>query len=96
MTYDKMVLVSLVLLSALTASNGFAAGKEDKGFLDRVFKDADGKETKYVVFLPHDYKADKAYPLILFLHGAGEAGTDGQKQVKVGLGPAIKKREKLS
>jgi predicted peptidase len=32
--------------------------------------------------------------VILFLHGSGETGTDGQKQVKVGLGPAVKKQEK--
>src|SRR6516162_408130 len=64
------------------------------GFLDRVHKDGDGKEAKYVLFVPHDYKGDKDYPLILFLHGAGETGSDGVKQSKVGLGPAVKKDEK--
>ena len=44
------------------------------GFLDRTFTDADGKEAKYVLFVPHDYKGDKPYPLILFLHGSGETG----------------------
>lgn len=63
------------------------------GFLDRVFKDGDS-ESKYIVFVPHDYKGDKAYPLILFLHGAGESGTDGKRQAAVGLGPAIRKQEK--
>jgi predicted peptidase len=67
---------------------------EDVGFLDRVHKDADGKEAKYVLFIPHDYKGDKEYPLILFLHGSGETGTDGKKAAAVGLGPAIKKEEK--
>src|SRR3954469_4703764 len=64
------------------------------GFLDRVHKDPDGKEAKYVLFVPHDYKADKAYPLILFLHGSGESGDDGKKQATVGLGKAIAKDEK--
>ena len=66
------------------------------GFLDRVHKDADGKEAKYVLFVPKDYdaKADKTWPVILFLHGAGET-QGGQKQpVEVGIGPAIKKQEK--
>jgi poly(3-hydroxybutyrate) depolymerase len=74
---------------------GFAAvGRaEDKhGFLDRVHKDADGKEAKYVLFIPKDYDGKKAYPLILFLHGAGETGTDGKKQAEVGLGKAIKEQ----
>ena len=52
------------------------------GLLDRTFNDADGKEAKYVLFVPHDYKGDKEYPLILFLHGSGETGTDGKKQAK--------------
>lgn len=29
------------------------------------------------------------WPLILFLHGAGERGTDGARQTTVGLGPAL-------
>src|SRR2546421_12365582 len=71
-----------------------AGAKVEHGFLNAVYKDADGKEVKYVVFVPHDYKGDQDYPLILFLHGAGETGTDGKKQVGAGLGPAIKKKEK--
>jgi len=69
------------------------ARADDKhGFLDRVYKDADGKEAKYVLFIPKEYDGKKAYPLILFLHGAGETGTDGKKQAEVGLGKAIEKQ----
>ena len=75
------------------AQLSMAGGGTKTGFLDFVYKGSEG-EGKYVVFVPHDYKGDKAYPLILFLHGAGETGTDGVKQTKVGLGPAIKKKEK--
>ncbi len=63
------------------------------GFLSRVHKDGEGNEARYVLFVPHGYKGEEPYPLILFLHGAGETGTDGQKQAKVGLGPAVRKRE---
>jgi predicted peptidase len=78
------------LLAAVTAR----AADPAVGFLDRVHKDSDGKEAKYVLFVPQDYKGDKAYPLILFLHGSGETGDDGVKQTKVGLGKAIKNDEK--
>jgi predicted peptidase len=71
-----------------------AADPQERGFLNRVYKGADGKEAKYVVFIPHDYQGDRPYPLIVFLHGRGECGSDGEKQVTVGLGPAIKKHEK--
>jgi predicted peptidase len=66
-----------------------AAAEARTGFLDRTYDKA-----KYDLFVPHDYKGDKAYPLILFLHGAGERGTDGKRQAQVGLGPAIRKQDK--
>lgn len=60
------------------------------GFLNRSLKSG-GKEFKYVVYVPRGYgaKPDEKWPLILFLHGAGECGTDGTKQVAQGLGNAI-------
>jgi predicted peptidase len=70
------------------------------GFVERVFKNANGTESPYVVFIPHDYDGSKSYPVILFLHGAGESKdpkgkkTSGKMPVEVGIGPAIKKREK--
>ena len=86
---------SLGLLLALLLSSFLRAdGAEKVGFIDKVFKDADGTEDKYVLFVPHDYQGDKEVPLILFLHGSGETGTDGKKQATVGLAPAIKKMEK--
>jgi predicted peptidase len=85
--------ISLVLAGLLFPAVAGAADPE-VGFLDRVHKDPDGKEAKYVLFVPHDYKGDRAYPLILFLHGAGETGFDGHKQARTGLGRAIRKREK--
>jgi predicted peptidase len=94
-------LTGAVLAACVLGTNLAPARADDKpktGFLDLVFKDADGKEVKYILFVPHDYKADKPYPLILFLHGAGETlATDGKnegKQAKVGIGPAVEKHEK--
>jgi predicted peptidase len=74
----------------------------DAGFLDKMYKDHSGTEHKYVLFVPHNYKKDTPTPTILFLHGAGETKPkEGAKSkvtpkmpVEVGIGPAIKKREK--
>ncbi len=71
-----------------------AGGGAPTGFVERVHKDADGKEHKYVVFVPHDYKGDKDYPIILFLHGAGEREGGKKTPAEVGIGPAVKKQEK--
>ena len=79
----------LLLLPSLARADG-----PKTGLLDRTITDADGKEAKYVLFVPHDYKGDKPYPLVLFLHGAGETGNDGKKQTYVGLGPVTRMQEK--
>ena len=44
----------------------------------------------YVVYVPHDWTPDRAWPVILFLHGAGERGNDGLHQTVVGLGNAVR------
>ena len=88
----KLMLLAMFLctLATLAASH---AGEAKPGFRRFVLKDADGKEAPYFVFVPHGYKGDKAYPVILFLHGAGETSNE-KKLLQVGLGPAVKKREK--
>jgi len=84
-------LLALVLLTVPLAA--FAADPPKTGWQDRVFKEAGG-EVKYVLFVPPGYDPEKAYPVVLFLHGAGESGTDGKKQATVGLGKVVKKKEK--
>jgi poly(3-hydroxybutyrate) depolymerase len=90
------MLVELIRVPFLIGSFclGGGDGQRPTGFLDRVFKAADGTESKYVVFVPHNYDGKKPYPTILFLHGSGATGTDGRAQVKNGLAPAIRKQEK--
>jgi predicted peptidase len=87
----KRLLCCLVLLAGVSPAR---ADNPTTGFLDRTFKNPDGKVSKYVLFVPAAYKAEKAYPVILFLHGSGESGTDGKKQATVGLGKAIQTQEK--
>ncbi|MGQ9576373.1 MAG: prolyl oligopeptidase family serine peptidase [Thermoguttaceae bacterium] len=47
----------------------------------RVFRSAEGDSLPYRLFVPKDYDASKKYPLILFLHGAGERGDDNERQL---------------
>ena len=62
------------------------------GFMVREVKNGSGAH-KYSVFVPRDYSPSKCYPTIVFLHGIGEAGSDGKKSTTVGIGPAIAKRK---
>jgi predicted peptidase len=89
--------VAAVLAAAVAApAAGSSAAADDAkiGFLKKTFKNADGSESPYVVFVPAGYDGTKEYPVILFLHGAGETKGGSKQPVEVGIGPAIKKREK--
>lgn len=85
----RRLLPLLVFVSA--ALSGVTAPVR-AGFEQRVFRDDQG-EHRYSVFLPEAYSADRKWPVILFLHGAGERGTDGRRPTLVGLGPAIRARQ---
>jgi predicted peptidase len=85
----------LTLLAAtLAATPAVSADKTKTGFVHKTYKNADGHESPYVLFVPHDYDGTKPVPVILFLHGAGETKGGSKQPVEVGIGPAIKKREK--
>jgi predicted peptidase len=49
----------------------------------------------YQIYLPPEFSQqefkEKRWPLILFLHGSGERGSDGIKPTQAGLGPLVKK-----
>jgi predicted peptidase len=85
---SKCRFLSLFMLGLVIVARAHG-GDNATGFVHKVFK-GDKGDSKYVLFVPHDYKGDKEYPLILFLHGAGERGDDGEAQVKQGIGNAIK------
>ncbi len=50
---------------------------------------AGGVSLDVVTYVPRGYTADREWPCIVFLHGRGESGRDGLKQVAQGLGQAI-------
>ena len=64
--------------------------KPAAGFLPRTVRL--GTSTyRYQVYVPPNYSRNEKWPVILFLHGAGERGTDGVRQTEVGIGPAIRR-----
>lgn len=85
------IAVTLILL-ALSAAT-LADDESDEpatGFLHKTLEFED-ETYAYNVFVPPGYTPDKAWPLILFLHGSGERGTDGFLQTEVGIGRAIRR-----
>jgi predicted esterase len=61
----------------LRTSAGIGAG--ERGLTYRTFVDSRGVAVNYALFIPEDYRDDRAYPLILFLHGFGTRGTTGRR-----------------
>lgn len=47
-----------------------------------VFTAKDGTSLPVRIYVPYDYDDTKSYPVLTFLHGAGERGTDNTSQLK--------------
>jgi acetyl esterase/lipase len=62
---------------------------QDTGFLNRTLV-LNGVSYRYVVYLPWEYDVKRSWPVILFLHGSGERGSDGMDETQVGLPNAIR------
>src|SRR5437879_13558408 len=84
---DWRVVRTAVLLALLTRT--LEAQTPQTGFLDRRVSLA-GQSHHYQVFVPFSYTASQRWPVILFLHGAGERGDDGLLPTQVGLGTAVR------
>jgi len=59
---------------------------QETGFLNRKL-DLHGVTYRYQVYLPEEWRRDdrKQWPIILFLHGRGERGSEGMWQTQFGL-----------
>lgn len=72
---------SLVLFISMSLTA--AADNRDR-FEARTFEGTAGK-LNYRLLKPKDYDPNRKYPLVLFLHGAGERGDDNKKQLVHGM-----------
>src|SRR5258706_1591154 len=75
----------IVSFALLLACANVACSAEIKDFEPREYKDADGNVLLYRLYKPKEYDPNRKYPLILFLHGAGERGNNNTAQVRDAL-----------
>ena len=71
------------VLALLLASPAAAEVVVDD-FEARAFTDSRGLSLGYRLFVPDDYDAARSYPLVLFLHGSGNRGSDNRRQIVLG------------
>ena len=86
--------VCLTFTWAAASPSAWAVGGKDRnnlppqetGFLNRTLF-VHGVSYRYQVYLPEDWRRDdhKLWPVILFLHGRGERGSEGMWQTQSGL-----------
>src|SRR5579872_7061378 len=78
---------TMLLAALVLPATALAQEKVDvKTLLEpKVFKGGDGKELKYRLLKPDHYDPKKSYPLVVFLHGAGERGDDNTAQLIHGV-----------
>ena len=82
-------ILSAVVLLTLTGRPAMSQ-RVETGFLNRLAT-VGGQAYRYQVYVPVDYASRTDWPVILFLHGAGERGSDGILQTTVGIGAAIRR-----
>jgi len=75
-------LLALVTLSVGTVACGADSPIPRSRLEKRVYRNAEGESLPYRLFVPGNYDSAKKYPIILFLHGAGERGDDNEAQLK--------------
>ena len=65
--------------------------RQETGFLNRKLE-LHGLTYRFQVYLPEEWRRDdrKLWPIILFLHGRGERGSEGMWQTQIGLPEAVR------
>ncbi len=81
--------LALTMLPVAHAKRAEHPHAQDTGFLNRVVA-LNGVSYKYQVYLPENWNPHEKWPIILFLHGSGERGSDGMDETQVGLPNAIR------
>ena len=85
-----MAIMTTLSLSLASGGQEPTAPTIPTGFLCKTIT-LEGEAYAYVVYVPPEYKPDKPWPVILYLHGSGERGSDGLFQTEIGLGRAIRR-----
>jgi acetyl esterase/lipase len=96
---NAAVLLGIAWIGLTGAAPAFAAkanflhpkNVQETGFLNRRIE-LHGVSYRFQVYLPEEWRRDdhKQWPILLFLHGRGERGSEGMWQTQIGLPQAVR------
>lgn len=80
----KLILTIIILLTAM-ASFFVVTARAKEDFQAEIYRDSDGASILYRIHIPEGFDINKSYPLVIFLHGAGQRGNDNISQLIHGV-----------
>lgn len=83
--FESLLPLAVLTLSGLAMSVSLSAADHRDRYEARSFEGDAGKKLNFRLLRPRGYDPKKAYPLVLFLHGAGERGSDNKIQLVHGM-----------
>ncbi len=91
MAPEALLVATAALALALIPSCGGAGRDEGRGPTGILFGslETDGRGYPYALYVPREHDPSQPWPLVVFLHGRGESGTDGSKPLAQGIGLAL-------
>ncbi len=90
MALPRVLRVALLLACGIALAACARSTREATGtFVERAIT-VGGERQRYQVFVPAR-RGRAASPVIVFLHGSGERGSDNQAQVRVGIGAYVRR-----
>lgn len=84
--YLKKILMSAVALGLAALASSDVLSAQERAAVKRTFVSSSGQVLPYRTIWPDNFDPSKSYPLLLFLHGAGERGDDNEAQLTHGRG----------
>lgn len=71
-----------IILAALSCA--LVSASAQNKYEAKVFESSEGEKLNYQLLTPSNIKKGEKYPLVIFLHGMGERGSDNKKQLTHG------------
>jgi predicted peptidase len=85
-SFYSYILPSIILISTLIPLAAAAQPNPEELFKAEEYISEENDTLRYRILLPEKFEEGETYPLVLFLHGMGERGSDNKSQLEWGVG----------